>query len=179
MLPIITHYYTFDTSTTSFCYGHTEKNYCDFTKILAGRIRTFILQWTTRLKKLIFWTLLSDLKITHSKLHYIETHPFPNLFTPHQLPSPTHFASIVFSQALCYKRICSNEKELNLQLTTLKNAFSALGYRRKTVKNQITKAMSIPQEALLKYQTKSKSNRIPPVLIYYPYLRPINKITKI
>ena len=69
-------------------------------------------------------------------------------------------------------------EELDLQLTTLKNVFTALEYKPKTVKNQITQAMSIPQEALLKYQTKSESDRTPLVLIYHPYLRPINKITK-
>ena len=52
-------------------------------------------------------------------------------------------------------------QELNLQLTTLKNASTALGYKPKIVKNHITKAMSIPQEALLKYQIKSKSDHIP------------------
>ena len=38
--------------------------------------------------------------------------------------------------------------------------------------------MSIPQEALLKYQTKLESYRTPLVLTYHPYLRPINKIVK-
>ena len=38
--------------------------------------------------------------------------------------------------------------------------------------------MFIPQEALLKYHTKSKSNRIPLILSYQPHLRPINKIAK-
>ena len=41
--------------------------------------------------------------------------------TQYQSYLPPHsFASIVFSQALRYKRICSDEKELSLQLTTLK-----------------------------------------------------------
>ena len=100
----------------------------------------------------------------------------PNLFTPHQLPPPHIFASIIFSQALRYKRICSDKEELNLQLTTLKNAFTAFGYKPKTIKNQIIKAMSIPQEALLKYQTKLESYRTHLILTYHPYLRPINKI---
>ena len=88
-------------------------------------------------------------KPTHSKtyLHPTSSHP------------PHIFASIIFSQALRYKRICSDKEELNLQLTTLKNALTALGYKPKTVKNQIIKAMSIPQEALLKYQTKLESYR--------------------
>ena len=38
--------------------------------------------------------------------------------------------------------------------------------------------MSLPREALLKYQTKSKSDRTPLVLTYHPHLRPINKIVK-
>ena len=38
--------------------------------------------------------------------------------------------------------------------------------------------MFIPREALLKYQTKSKSDRTPLVLTYHPHLRPINKIVK-
>ena len=91
---------------------------------------------------------------------------------------PHTFVSIIFSQALRYKRICFDEKELNLQLKTFKNAFTAIGYKPKTVKNQIIKAMSIPREALLKYQTKSKSDRTSPILTYHPHLRPINKIVK-
>ena len=54
-------------------------------------------------------------------------------------------SSTNFSQALRYKRICSDKEQLNLQLTTLKNAFTALGYKPKTVKNQIIKAMSISE----------------------------------
>ena len=38
--------------------------------------------------------------------------------------------------------------------------------------------MFIPREALLKYQTKSKSDCTPLVLTYHPHLRPINKIVK-
>ena len=122
---------------------------------------------TIRLKHNTLQTSLCK-KSTHSQtyLHPTSSHP------------PRAFASIIFSQALRYKRIWSNEKELNLQLTTLKNAFTTLGYKPKTVKNQIIKAMSIPREALLKYQTKSKSDRTPLVLTYHPHLRPINKIVK-
>ena len=65
-------------------------------------------------------------------------------------------------------------RNINLQLTILKNAFTALGYKPKIVKDQIIKAMFIPREALLKYQTKSKSDRISLVLTYHSYLRPIN-----
>ena len=38
--------------------------------------------------------------------------------------------------------------------------------------------MSIPREALLKYQTKLESYSTPLVLTYHPYLRRINKIVK-
>ena len=38
--------------------------------------------------------------------------------------------------------------------------------------------MSILRKALLKYQTKSESDRIPLVLTYHPYLRPTSKIAK-
>ena len=120
-----------------------------------------------RLKNNTLQTLLYK-KPTHS-----QTYLHPNSSHP-----PHTFASIIFSQVLRYKRICSDEKELNLQLKTLKNAFTALGYKSKTIKNQIIKAMSISREALLEYQTKSKSDRTPLVLTYHPHLRPINKIVK-
>ena len=84
----------------------------------------------------------------------------------------------VYTQALRYKRICSDAKELNLQLKILKNAFTALGYKPKIVKNQITKDMSTHRESLLKYHAKSESDHILLVLTYHPYLRPINKIAK-
>ena len=38
--------------------------------------------------------------------------------------------------------------------------------------------MSIPREVLLKYQTKSESDRTSLVFTYHPYLIPINKIAK-
>ena len=125
------------------------------------------LDTTIRLKNNTLQTSLYK-KPTHSQtyLHPTSSHP------------PHIFASIIFSQALRYKRICSDKEELNSQLTTLKNAFTTLGYKPKTVKNQIIKAMSIPREALLKYQTKLESYRTPLVLTYHPYLRPINKIVK-
>ena len=63
-------------------------------------------------------------------------------------------------------------------MKTLKNALTTLGYKSKTIKNQIFKAISIPREALLQYQTKSKSNCTPLDLTYHPHLRPINKIVK-
>ena len=163
---------------TSFCYGHTErKNYCNFTKISTqedpdihvtmnhSTEEVNFLDTTIRLKNNTLQTSLYK-KPTHSQtyLHPTSSHP------------PHIFASIICSQALRYKRICSDEEESNLQLTILKNAFTALGYKPKTVKNQIIKAMSIPREALLKYQTKLKSYRTPLVLTYH--LRPINKIVK-
>ena len=91
------------------------------------------LDTTIRLKTNTLQTSLYK-KPTHFQtyLHPTNSHP------------PHTFAYIIFGQALRYKRICSDEKELNLQLTTLKNAFTALGYKPKTVKNQIIKAMSIP-----------------------------------
>ena len=106
----------------------------------------------------------------------------PIYFQTYLHPTSSHlphiFASIVFSQALRYKRICSNEKELNLKLTTLKNGFTTRGYKPKIVKDQITKVMSIPREALFNYQAKSESDRVLLDLTYHPYLRPINKIAK-
>ena len=49
----------------------------------------------------------------YKKPTYSQTYLHPN--SSH---SPHTFASIIFSQALRYKRICSDEKELNLQLKT-------------------------------------------------------------
>ena len=125
------------------------------------------LDTTNRLKNNKLQTSLYK-KPTHFQtyLHPTSSHP------------PHIFAFIIFSQALRYKRIGSYGKELNLQLTTLKTAFIALGYKPQTLKNQIIKAMFIPREALLKYQTKSESDRTPLVLTYHLYLRPINKIVK-
>ena len=38
--------------------------------------------------------------------------------------------------------------------------------------------MSVPREALLKYQLKLEPDRIPLVLTYHSHLKPINKIAK-
>ena len=100
------------------------------------------LDTTIRLKNNTLQTSLYK-KPTHSQIYL---HP-----TSSHLPHI--FASIIFSQALRYKRICSDEKELNLQLTTLKNAFTALGYKPKTVKNQIIKTMFIPRDTFVVVRT--------------------------
>ena len=100
-------------------------------------------------------------------LHPTSTHP------------PYTFAFIIFSQTLCYKHICSDEKKLNLQLTTLKNAFIALEYKLKTVKNQIIKAMSILEEALLKYRTKLESDHTPQSSLTTPIIDLSTKSSKI
>ena len=112
-----------------------------------------------------------------TSLYKKPTH-FQTYLHPTSSHSPHIFASIIFSQALHYKRICSDGKELNLQLTTLKNVFTALGYKPKTVKNQIIKVMSIPREALLKYQIKSESDRTPLVLTT-PILNLSTKLSKV
>ena len=114
-----------------------------------------------KLNKNKTFSSVSDIKTFIKYLTKVYLHPTSSY-------SPHIFASIVFSQALRYKRIYSDRKEFNLQLTTLKNAFTTLGYKPKTVKNQITKAMSIPREALLKYETKSECDRTPLVLTYNP-----------
>ena len=47
------------------------------------------------------------------------------------------------------EQICCGAKGLNLQLTTLKNAFTVLDCNTRIVKNQIIKTISIPEKPLL------------------------------
>ena len=128
---------------------NSENNYCDLIWL--------VVDTTVRLKNSTLHTLYKKHIHSQAYLHPTSSHP------------PHIFAFIVFSQALRYKRICP-DAEFNLQLTTLKRAFTTLGYRPKIIENQIFKAMSIPREALLKYQTKSESDCITLVLTYHSYL---------
>ena len=82
----------------------------------------------------------------HNSLYKKPTHSQAYLHPTNSHP-PHTFASIAYSQALRNKRICSDAKELNLQLTTLKNTFTALGYKPKIVKNQKLKPCLYPEKS--------------------------------
>lgn len=90
-------------------------------------------------------------------LHYSSKHPF-------------HIKrSIIYSQALRYIRIISSQKNLQREISTLKNIFIARGYPLKLINQQVNKALTIPRHALLqdKPKTTTPSNKAPTFNIPY------------
>ncbi len=52
------------------------------------------------------------------------------------------FSSIIYSQALRLKRICSEEKDLMAELTNLNGYFTNRGYEHKLIADNINKAIN-------------------------------------
>ena len=69
---------------------------------------------------------------------------------------PLHIKrNIVYTQALRYKRIISNQNKLHTELNTLTKIFLARGYPPRLIKQQILKAQLIPRAQLLMNKRKT------------------------
>ena len=70
---------------------------------------------------------------------------------------PPHiFKSIIFSQALRYNRICSDNNDRDSNYIQFKYNFQKLGYDTEFIDKQINRARSIPRDSLLQYKPKSQ-----------------------
>ena len=97
-----------------------------------------------------------------------DTHHFLEFSSCH----PYHIKrSIPFSQALRFRRICSEDQEFRDRIKQLKGWLSKRGYDMDMVEKQITKAtMFSRDEALREKETTDRENKDVLVITYHPAL---------
>ena len=78
--------------------------------------------------------------------------------------------SIVYSQCLRTKRICSDPADYDRSVSSLTGYFLTNGYPIHIIKQGILKAASINRQDLLSYKTRTPNTRIPMVLKYHPLI---------
>ena len=93
---------------------------------------------------------------------------------------PSHIKrSIVYSQALRIIRICSKPVDAIRELDDLCGRLLNRGYSIDIINNGINKARQLSRDALLRYQTRDKSNDfVPFITTYHPLNFQIRKILK-
>ncbi|XP_033103820.1 uncharacterized protein LOC117106549 [Anneissia japonica] len=111
-------------------------------------------------------TIYSKPTDNHKYLDYFSFHPM-NLKR-----------SIVYSQVLRLKRICSEPTDYATRVSSLASQFIKCRYPLSVIKSAITKASHRPRTDLLKYNAKSHSDRIPLILDYSPRTRPLTNAIK-
>ena len=95
---------------------------------------------------------------THRYLHWTSAHP------PHLK------RSILYSQALRLRRICSDTNKLRTRITEYAEFFTACGYNRGEVLEQMRRVLLKSQEQCLEMrENKELRNRIPLVTTYNPH----------
>ena len=92
---------------------------------------------------------------------------------------PPHIKnSIVYSQALRYKRLCSDPSDFENKLHDLESHFLKRGYPPKLIHNNFYKAKRKNRQDLLHSQTKTRLERIPLVTTHHPIIPPFFKQIK-
>ena len=76
--------------------------------------------------------------------------------------------SIIFSQTLQLKRICSQKSDLDFHVKELKNWFSKRGYPPKVISEQVNRALRSEENVKEKDGQHMKQNGVPLVVIYNP-----------
>ena len=120
-------------------------------------------------KKLFFLDLV--IKLTDVK---IATDPYCKSTDSHQyLPYDSCHAehikkSIVFSQTLWLKRICSQKCDLDSHVKELKNCFSKRGYPEKVIRVQVNRALRSEENVKENIGQRMKGNGVPLVVTYNP-----------
>ncbi|XP_059589400.1 uncharacterized protein LOC109283074 isoform X2 [Alligator mississippiensis] len=112
-------------------------------------------------------TLYKKPKDKHTDLHRISNHP-------------KHTKKVViYSQALRYHHICTEENTRDCYLTDLKKAFTQQGHSSREIDSMFERATRIPREELLQYRrTPPPPNCTPLVMMYHPSLELVRKILK-
>ncbi|XP_059588797.1 uncharacterized protein LOC109283246 isoform X1 [Alligator mississippiensis] len=85
--------------------------------------------------------------------------------------------AVIYSQALRYHHICTEENTQDCHLTNLKKAFTQQGHSSREVNCTFERATWIPREELLQYRRKPPTNRTPLVMTYHPSLEPVETST--
>jgi hypothetical protein len=78
---------------------------------------------------------------------------------------------ISYSQALRFRRICSDDKSLKKRLSQLKNHLKKRGYKQSIGKKSLNKAHSNSRGSLFQYKENQKCKRTHCVLTYHHCLR--------
>ena len=85
---------------------------------------------------------------------------------------PPHVTKgISYSQALRFRRICSDDKSLKKRLSQLKNHLKKRGYKQSIGKKSLNKAHSNSRGSLFQYKENQKCKRTHCVLTYHHCLR--------
>ena len=100
----------------------------------------------------------------HAYLHKTSYHPY-------SLKS-----SIIYSQVLRTKRICTKPDDYANSISKLFQSFRDRGYNDEELNTGFNKAANKNRDDLLKYKAKRKSNRIPLILTYNQQLPDIKKV---
>ena len=92
---------------------------------------------------------------------------------------PSHLkASIVYSQFLRYRRICSSVQLFVNDSTRLFKYFMSRGYPFKTILHIYQRVSKLERNSLLLYKPKTHSKRIPLVTTFNPLIEPLIKTIK-
>ena len=81
-------------------------------------------------------------------------------------PTPTK-TSIIYSQALRVKRICSEKPELDNSYSILKDKFTSRGFKDDEIESNIGKANIVPREDLLIVKDKQQGSTKTPFVVTY------------
>ena len=86
--------------------------------------------------------------------------------------------SIVFSQALRLKRICSEKNDLNSNVENLKEWFRKRAYPEQLIKNQVARAFQSARNNSANNSKREKETGIPLVTTYHPRLKDLRNLIK-
>ena len=99
----------------------------------------------------------------HSYLHYKSNHP---IHLKH---------SIIFSQFLRYKRICSDHRDFTKCSKELTHRFLKMGYPMTIINKQWQKVVNIQRANLLKCKEIKSSGCLPIIHTYHPFVERVDK----
>eukprot|EP00061_Rhincodon_typus_P012171 g37739.t1 len=76
--------------------------------------------------------------------------------------------AILYGQALCIHRVCSDEKERDRHLKILKDALTRTGYNAQLINRQFRHATAKNCNDIFRRQTQDTTSRVPFVIQYFP-----------
>ena len=101
----------------------------------------------------------------HTKPTYKHTYLHKSSYHPYSLKK-----SIIYSQALRVKRICTKTGDYNDGIKALFNSFRERGYDEEELHSGFSKAADTNREDLLQYKNRTQSRSIPLVVTYNKHL---------
>ena len=86
--------------------------------------------------------------------------------------------SIVFSQTLRQRRICSEKTDLDSNVQTFKECFRKSGYLEQLIKDQVARAFESASNNSSNNSKQEKETGVPLVTYYHPRLKDLNSLIK-